>query len=408
MSTLKVDTIQNSAGTGGPSFSNGASGINFPSDAINNLGLAASVATNALTIALKQFDASTDPASGTDAVTIGMRSSTLTSGAYNQRSSTAATYLTVASGATLGSTNNQPFVIWVYAIDNSGTIELAVSNTLFRDDALMTTTALSGSSNSSSVAYSTTARTNVPSRLIGKITITETTAGTWTAVPTQIQIAPFATSKVPTIQRFTTGSSLTYNTPAGCTWIKVKMVGGGGGGGASGSGAFGAAATNGTATSFGANTANQGNAGSTSSNGGAGGSGGSVSFSLGTQVLNQAGQQGQGGFSTNVGAIYDSGSMGGSASYFGGGGSGQFTGAGFAATANSGGGGAGGGDNNTTGVGSGGGGGSGAFMEFIITNPNTSYTYTVGSGGSAGVAGTGGFNGGAGAAGQIIVEEYYT
>lgn len=55
--------------------------------------------------------------------------------------------------------------------------------------------------------------------------------------------------KSPTQQRFTSGSG-TYMTPAGCTYIRVRMVGGGGGGGGSGSTA-GTAGTSGGTTTFG-------------------------------------------------------------------------------------------------------------------------------------------------------------
>jgi hypothetical protein len=57
---------------------------------------------------------------------------------------------------------------------------------------------------------------------------------------------------------------------------------------------------------------------------------------------------------------------------------------------------------------SGQGGGAGAYIEAIINNPSTSYSYSVGTGGNGGT-GVGGLkqDGGAGAAGIIIVEEFY-
>ena len=103
---------------------------------------------------------------------------------------------------------------------------------------------------------------------------------------------------VPSLQAFTSGSSATYTTPAGCTWIRVRIWGGGAGGGSGnvggtggGSGAYCesiitspaatytytvaasvAAATNGNASTFSAGTmsAGGGTAGSDES-GGAGG-----------------------------------------------------------------------------------------------------------------------------------------
>ena len=54
------------------------------------------------------------------------------------------------------------------------------------------------------------------------------------------------------------------------------------------------------------------------------------------------------------------------------------------------------------------GGGAGGYVDAIINNPNSTYTYTVGVGGSGGAGGTNGSNGGTGSAGYIEVTEYYT
>ena len=69
--------------------------------------------------------------------------------------------------------------IYVYAIDNAGTVELAVSSTLLDQGSLQTTTAEggAGAADSRFVLYSTTARSNVPIRLIGRIKSSQATAG---------------------------------------------------------------------------------------------------------------------------------------------------------------------------------------------------------------------------------------
>lgn len=162
---------------------------------ISNLGLATSVAANALTIALKQKDGTTDPAVGTGAVKLGMRSSTLTSGLYNQRSATAATSLVISSGSTLGQTNAVPATIYIYLIDNAGTPELAVSGSIFSENRVISTTAEGGggAADLSSVMYSTTARSNVPFRLVGKLVNTQTTAGTWASAGTVLSVGNYGT-----------------------------------------------------------------------------------------------------------------------------------------------------------------------------------------------------------------------
>lgn len=201
-----------------------------------------------------------------------------------------------------------------------------------------------------------------------------------TAVPTATALSSFVT--LPTRQVFTSGTGATYTTPAGCRKLFVRMVGGGGGGGGSGTSGQGAGGT-GTGTIFAGTTAN-GAAGNT---GGAPTTNTSTVFSIG----------GSSGGGVTVVAAGGNVPSSGASSVFGGGS------AGTPAT-NSG---AGGGGASTASGNTGAGGGSGAYVELIINNPTTSYTYTVGAGGAAGTAGTSGNTGFAGAAGVIIVDEYY-
>ena len=159
-------------------------------DLINNLAVTTSVATNALTIAIKTA-AGTDPSSN-DSVSISFRSGTATSGSYVTRKVTTATSLVVSSGSTLGSVSGIEANLYVYAIDNSGTVELAVSSSIYPDNSIQSTTAEggAGAADSYTALYSTTARSNVPVRLIGTIVITEATAGTWSLNATTVTSAP--------------------------------------------------------------------------------------------------------------------------------------------------------------------------------------------------------------------------
>ena len=179
--------------TAASSGSAGSSGYDS-SQELTNLGLAASVSGNALTIALKQKDGSTNPASGSGAVKIGFRDSTAGTGQYVQRSVTGALSITVSSGSTLGSTNGNPNWVYVYAIDNAGTVELAVSALKRIDEgSLVTTTAEggAGAADSKTTIYSTTARSNVAVRLIGRVKSTQATAGTWATTPSEVSLVPF-------------------------------------------------------------------------------------------------------------------------------------------------------------------------------------------------------------------------
>jgi hypothetical protein len=213
-------------------ISSGSASATDSSSEITNLGLSASVSSNALTIALKS-KSGTDP-SGSDTVKIAFRNATAATGTYTQRSVTSALSITVSSGSTLGSTNGNPNWVYVYAIDNAGTVELAVSGQKFTDQgSLVTTTAEggAGAADSALVLYSTTARSNVPIRLIGRVKSTQATAGTWASAVSEISLWPFdlqaPRSKVvcdtgngfgstaTKIRRFTncttTGTAITYN-----------------------------------------------------------------------------------------------------------------------------------------------------------------------------------------------------
>lgn len=141
--------------------------------------ITATVASNALTFSL------------TAPVLIDFRSSVLGSGAVNQRSVTSSLSIVVPAGATLGTTNATANRIVLVAIDNAGTVELAVINLTggnnLDETTLINTTAISAGSSSASVFYSTTARTGVPFRVLGYAASTQTIAGTWAAAPTEVQ-----------------------------------------------------------------------------------------------------------------------------------------------------------------------------------------------------------------------------
>lgn len=159
---------------------------------LEGLTFVSSVAANALTLALKNKSGN-DPSSGSP-VRIGFRSSTLSSAGYEQRSVTGALSITVSSGSTLGFASGAATYLYLYAIDNAGTVELAISRSPYFDEGkLWSTTAEggAGAADSNAVLYSTTARSNVPIRLIGRGRYTEATAGTWSTNAAELAIMPF-------------------------------------------------------------------------------------------------------------------------------------------------------------------------------------------------------------------------
>lgn len=166
------------------------SGAILGANLIANLVVTASVGSNALTISFKT-ESGSDP-SATDPISIGFRSTTLTSGAYSHVSATAAiTPLVISSGSTLGHTNATEWAIYVYAANNAGTIVPVASSSPLDERLLQSTTAEGGAGAADSVAtaYSTSALTSKAVRLVAIFKSTQTTAGTWAVIPTSISAA---------------------------------------------------------------------------------------------------------------------------------------------------------------------------------------------------------------------------
>jgi len=142
--------------------------------------ITASAAANALTITLNP-------------TILDFRSATLTNGTVTTITVPAAISVTISSGSTLGTVSATQSRIVVIALNNAGTIELAAVNisggTQLDETNLISTTAEggAGAADSSSVVYSTTARTSVAYRVVGYIESTQATAGTWATAPSTIQ-----------------------------------------------------------------------------------------------------------------------------------------------------------------------------------------------------------------------------
>lgn len=155
----------------------------------DNYTLTASVAASALTIALKT-KAGNDP-SVADPVRLSFRSATAATGDYSTAYATAATSLVISSGSTLGHSSGLSSYIWVYAINNSGTVELACSTTPFSEGSIASSTAEGGAggADSGTLLYSTTARTNKGIRFLGRMLSTQATAGTWASSMTEISLS---------------------------------------------------------------------------------------------------------------------------------------------------------------------------------------------------------------------------
>lgn len=146
-----------------------------------NVSLAASVASNQLTVSAKTLAG--NDASSTDKGYISFRSATATSGAREVIELNSALSATLNASDDLGFPNNTRGYVYVYALNNAGTIELAIARqAIFDEGALHSTTALGGPSTANNVLYSAVARSNVPVKLLGKILI-QHGAGIWSNAP---------------------------------------------------------------------------------------------------------------------------------------------------------------------------------------------------------------------------------
>lgn len=139
-----------------------------------------SLAANALTLTL-------EPTS------LDFRSTTLTTGAPTTVTNAAQINTTISSGSTGGTVSAVQSDIYILAINNAGTMELAWCNASgginLDETTLISTTAEggAGAADSATVIYSTTARSNIAFRVVGLFRSTQTTAGTWAQTPSLVQ-----------------------------------------------------------------------------------------------------------------------------------------------------------------------------------------------------------------------------
>lgn len=156
---------------------------------IQNLNIALSVAAGALTIAFTQRDG--DDADAENTIAVGFRDPTLANFGFNMREVAAALNTVVRSGDTLGHVSGVATWVYFYALDITTSWEPAVSSKYFGDQVIVSTTALSGAAaTSATTMYSTTARSNVAARYVGRWNSTQTVAGTWASTSGEKHLAP--------------------------------------------------------------------------------------------------------------------------------------------------------------------------------------------------------------------------
>jgi hypothetical protein len=177
-STTFTSSIQTTAAK----FTSGLNGVQY----MNNFALQASVSGNNLTIAIKGKDL-TDP-SANNVVSVAFRSEDKTDGDYDIVDIEAATSITIDAGETLGFSNDEDGYVYIYLLNNAGTVDPAVAKqALFDESRIHSSTALAASADNDRTLYSTTARSNVPLRLGGRARIIHGT-NVWDAAPVELSV----------------------------------------------------------------------------------------------------------------------------------------------------------------------------------------------------------------------------
>ena len=182
-----------------------------------NLGIAASVATSALTIALKGADLN-DP-SPTNIVGITFRDDSSTVGANNYRTVSSAKSITLPATATLNFAADETGRIYFGAIDSdgAGTIApcIARSATPFNEGGLATSVAVTVTSDNATELYSDAVYTDKPARVLGYVDLKcGSTAGHWTNDPLKVQPMGYGVKRTGEIEQVVYYSNSTYATGA--------------------------------------------------------------------------------------------------------------------------------------------------------------------------------------------------
>ena len=193
-------------------------------NSFTNVGIACSVAANALTIALKGSNGS-DP-SATNPVDGVFRNTSATSGTPLTATVSTAISLVISSGSTLGHKAATDHFIYVDALYQSATsFELAVSSSLFDEGSLQSSVAEGGTGTADSISslYSTTARANCPVRLIARLKSNQTVAGTYAAAPTEVSLAPFSKRKAYMVANDAIPTNFITSTQTDCAFPTVQI-----------------------------------------------------------------------------------------------------------------------------------------------------------------------------------------
>lgn len=153
-----------------------------------NYSLSSSVAANALTIVLK--DAVGNNLSATNYATFSFRNVTATTGQTSTATATGNKTIVVPASATLGQISGINQYVWVYVLNDAGTVDICVSGVdPFFDGTVYASTQITSGATSGSVLYCTNSHSgSKATHLVGRLLVNEATAGTWASNATEVSI----------------------------------------------------------------------------------------------------------------------------------------------------------------------------------------------------------------------------
>ena len=166
---------------------------------IDNLSLNASVASNILTVSVR--DAAGNFPSASSSFRISFRNATMGTGSLVIDTVSSSLSIATVVGASLGSSSSTAFRLWVVAFENSGSVVLALYNAsiggsnpqIYPISEFMgqSSTLIGSGSIFAGTFYATSALTNRPIRILGFVEYNSTgltTAGTYSRVPDTVQV----------------------------------------------------------------------------------------------------------------------------------------------------------------------------------------------------------------------------
>jgi hypothetical protein len=185
--TGRINFRANGAWTESPTPGASAKGARYSSDGAGgvywaeeegrddafNYTVTCSVNSGALTINVNKKRSSSP-------IAVSFRSASNDSGGLDRGYSTSNLSIVLPSGATLGMANGVTQDLYLFAMLNGSSIELAVCGChILEPGQIASTTAISSGSTNGHSIYSTAARSNMPMRLLARLRVTTPTAGTW-------------------------------------------------------------------------------------------------------------------------------------------------------------------------------------------------------------------------------------